>query len=149
MASATPNGGPRGEGQIPQRRQTAEGSLGSIICLCPIYVFRTIIRGASITASATLPFCSLIAAGFHPLRSIDIGDAPYQEGRALFARALGALARSYCQSDITTAISVGQPSWILRLRHLPSLVPLSSEPAEIQGPILKCHLGPQSGTVFA
>ena len=32
---------------------------------------------ASITASATLPFCSFIAAGFHPLCSIDIGDTPY------------------------------------------------------------------------
>jgi hypothetical protein len=38
-----------------------------------------------------LPFCSLIAAGFHPLRSIDIGDAPYQEGRALFRKSLGGI----------------------------------------------------------
>jgi hypothetical protein len=103
-----------------------------------------------IIASATLPFCSLIAAGFHPLCSIDIGDAPYHEGRALFSQEpWGHWQRSYCQSDILTAISGGQPSWILRPRHLPSPVPLSSEPVEIQGPILKCHLGPQSGAVFA
>src|SRR5215471_1842426 len=42
-------------------------------------------------SAATLPFCSLIVAGFHPLCSIDIGDAPYQEGRALFRKSLGGI----------------------------------------------------------
>jgi hypothetical protein len=46
---------------------------------------------ASITASATWPLCSLIVAGFHPLCSIDIGAAPYQEGRALFRKSLGGI----------------------------------------------------------
>jgi hypothetical protein len=46
---------------------------------------------ASTTASATWPLCSLIAAGVHPLCSIDIGDAPYQEGCALFRKSLGGI----------------------------------------------------------
>ena len=78
-----------------------------------------------------------------------MGDAPYQEGRALFRKSLGALEKvllseGYHHSDIRgTAVldSAAQAS------AFP--VPLSSEPAEIQGPILKRHLGPQSGTVFA
>ena len=47
------------------------------------------IDGLPIMASATLPFCSFIAAGFHALCSIDIGDTPYQEGRALFQEPWG------------------------------------------------------------
>jgi hypothetical protein len=50
------------------------------------------VTAASITASATLPFCSFIAGGFHPLCSIDSGDTPYQEGRALFRKSLGGIS---------------------------------------------------------
>jgi hypothetical protein len=33
-----------------------------------------------------------LAAGFHPLCSIDIGDARYQECRALFRKSLGGIS---------------------------------------------------------
>src|SRR5215510_1890669 len=38
---------------------------------------------------------------------------------------------------------------MLRSNHLPSPGPFSSEPAEMQGPMIKCNLGLQPGTAFA
>src|SRR5262245_22517911 len=38
---------------------------------------------------------------------------------------------------------------MLQSNHLPSPGPLSSEPAEMQGPMIKCNLGLQTGTAFA
>ena len=72
------------------------------------------------------------------------------KGDALCFSLLTVYGRRSCyQGDIIPAIAVGQPSRILRPRRLPSPGPLASEPAAMQDPLRKRHLGPQPGTVFA
>ena len=74
---------------------------------------------------------------------------PTRKAVRFFARALGALAEVLLSERYPPSDICGTAVLDFQLPYVSPCRLFWSEPAEIQGPILKCHLGSQSGTVFA